>query len=273
MRILISVDMEGVAGVAAREDVAPGNGDYDRSCGYMTDEANAVVRGVLAFNPEASVVVADGHAKFRNLIPDRLHPSCTLLRGAPRSHSMMAGIDSGVDAVCFVGYHGKAGTPGSVLAHTMSGSSVARIRCNGRELGELGLNAALAAYFGAVPILATGDDSLVREAESDVPGIVTVAVKRSLGNRASEGLHPDEACARIEIAASVALEKRLDIDAPVVAAPVDLEIDVLRPSMTEYACMIPGVELRGPLTLGFIATDFAAAYNLIEVLIVLATAT
>jgi D-amino peptidase len=53
---------------------------------------------------------------------------------------------------------------------------------------------------------------------------------------------------------------------------VDLEIDMLRPRMTDYAAMIPGVELRGPITLGYQAADFAAAYNLIEVVIVLAGA-
>jgi D-amino peptidase len=76
---------------------------------------------------------------------------------------MMTGIDVTVGAVCFVGYHGRAGTARSVLAHTVSGGTIARLRCNGQELGELGLNAALA----------TGDDTLSREAESVVPGITT----------------------------------------------------------------------------------------------------
>jgi D-amino peptidase len=272
VRVLVSVDMEGVAGVAAPEDVTPGQPHYDRNCGYMTDEANAAVRGVLAADPDASVVVVDGHANFRNLVPDRLVRGCTLLRGSPRPLSMMAGIDSGVDAVCFIGYHGRAGTAASVLAHTMSGATVAQIRCNGQELGELGLNAALAAHHGAVPLLATGDDSLVREACAVVPGIATVEVKKAVANRAAEGLHPDEACARIESAATDAMRHPSASDGPRFSGTVDLEIDVLRPRMTDYAAMIPGVELRGPLTLGYQAADFAAAYNLIEVVIVLAGA-
>ncbi|MGI8881424.1 MAG: M55 family metallopeptidase, partial [Jatrophihabitans sp.] len=70
----------------------------------------------------------------------------------------------------------------------------AQVRCNGQELGEIGLNAALAAQYGAVPVLVTGDDTLVREAESRPPNF---------------------------------------------AGAVDLEIDVLRPFMTERACLIP----------------------------------
>lgn len=270
MRVLVSVDMEGVAGVVAPEDIGPGHAEYERNRIYMTDEASAAVRGVIAHEPGASVVVCDAHAGFRNLLPERLARECTLLRGSPRTHGMMTGIDDGVDAVCFVGYHAMAGTARSVLAHTISGATLARVRCNGEELGELGLNAALAAHYGAVPVLATGDDTLAREAESAVPGITTVSVKRAYGNRAAEGMHPDEACARIEAAAQHALASRNDVHAPVFDGPVDLEVDVLRPVMTELACHIPGVELRAPLTLGFRAADFPVAYDLIDVFAVLA---
>lgn len=41
--------------------------------------------------------------------------------------------------------------------------------------------------------------------------------------------------------------------------------------MTERTGLIPGVELRSPLTLGFHAVNFPAAYNLIDVVAVLAT--
>ena len=272
MRVLISVDMEGVAGVVAPEDISPRNAEYERNRLYMTDEANAAVRGVLAFDPHASVAVCDAHAYFRNIIPDRLDRRCSLIRGAPRSRGMLAGVDADVDAVCFVGYHGRAGTPHSIRAHTMSGTVVARVRCNGQELGELGLNAALAAHFGAAPVLATGDDTLVQEAESVVPGITALAVKTAFGNAAGEGLHPAEACERIEAATQTALEAAGDVRPPRFDGEVDLEVEMLRPVMTERACMIPGVELRAPLTLGYRAADFPAAYDLIDVFCVLAAA-
>lgn len=272
MRVLVSVDMEGVAGVVAPEDVKPGQPEYERNRTYLTDEASAAVRGALAYDPAASVVVCDAHAAFRNVLPDRLARGCTLLRGSPRVNGMMTGIDAGVDAVCFIGYHGQAGTPHSVLAHTVSGATIAQVRCNGQALGELGLNAALAAHHGAVPVLATGDDTLAREAEAIVPGITTVAVKTAFGSRAADGLHPEESCARIEAATTAALAARDAVRAPHFAGPVDLEVDLLRPAMTELAVLIPGVEQRGPLTLGFAAADFPAAYNLIDVIAVLAAA-
>jgi len=272
MRVLISVDMEGVAGVVAPEDISPGNPEYERNRGYMTDEASAAVRGVLSAQPDASVVVCDAHAMFRNLLPDRLDRRCTLLRGSPRMHGMLTGIDGGVDAVCFVGYHGRAGTARSVLAHTISGSTIACVRCDGRELGELGLNAALATHHGAVAVLATGDDTLCAEAEAVVPGITTVEVKRAVGNRAAESLHPEEAYSRIQAAATTALRDPVEIPRPLFDGAVDLEVDLLRPHMLERSCLIPGVEVRGRLTLGFRAADISAACDMIEVFATLAGA-
>lgn len=265
--------MEGVAGVVAPDDIRPGHPEYERNRRYMTDEASAAVRGVLEADPDASVLVCDAHAAFRNLLPDRLARGCTLLRGSPRVNGMVTGLETGVDAVCFIGYHARAGTAHAVLAHTVSGGTIARVRCNGLELGEVGLNAALAAHFGAVPIVATGDDTLVREVEAVAPGIVAVEVKRAFGNRAAESLHPEEACARIQAAVRSALAERPDVRPPDLAGPVDLEVEMLRPFMTELACLVPGVELRGPTTLGYAAEDLPAAYNLIEVFTVLAAAT
>ena len=84
MRVLVSVDMEGVAGVVHGDDVRPGHPEYERNRRYMTGEANAAVRGVLAYDADATVIVADSHAGFRNLLPHELDRRCTLVRGKPR---------------------------------------------------------------------------------------------------------------------------------------------------------------------------------------------
>lgn len=47
MKILISTDIEGVAGVFHPEQVRPGNGEYERARIWMTNEANAAVRAAL----------------------------------------------------------------------------------------------------------------------------------------------------------------------------------------------------------------------------------
>lgn len=85
MRVLVSVDMEGIAGVVHGEDIQPGLREYERSRALLTGEANAAVRGVYAADPDAQVLVADAHAQFRNLVPELLDPRAELLRGTPGS--------------------------------------------------------------------------------------------------------------------------------------------------------------------------------------------
>ncbi|HEX4061592.1 MAG TPA: M55 family metallopeptidase [Streptosporangiaceae bacterium] len=269
MRVLISVDMEGVGGVVDREDVAPGDPEYERNRALITAEANAAVRGVFAFDPAAEAWVTEAHAGFRNLLPAALDRRALLLRGKPKPDGMMSGLADGVDAAVFIGYHGKAGTARSVLAHTINGGVIADVRCDGRSFGELGLNAALAAHYGVPAVLVAGDDTVAAEAAEVVPGMHTVVVKRALGARAAALLHPDEVCERIEREVPRALADLDAVQAPRFDGPVWLEVEVLVPAMTERALLIPGTELAGDRVVGYQAPDFPTAYRITQLVAML----
>jgi D-amino peptidase len=269
MRVLVSVDMEGAAGVVDPEDVRPGTGEYERNRRLLTEEANAAVRGVHAFDPGAKVLVTEAHGPFRNLVPELLDRRAELLRGKPKPDGMLAGLAEGADAVLFIGYHGKAGTARSVLAHTISGAVVADVRCDDRSFGELGLNATLAAHRGVPPVLVAGDDSVAAEAADVAPGMHAVVVKRALGGHAAALLHPEEARERIEREVPRALADREVVRAPRFDGPVRLEVDVLRPYMAERALLVPGVELAGGCTLRYAAPDFPTAYRVTQVITML----
>lgn len=266
MRVLVSVDMEGIAGVVHSDDIQPGHSEYERNRALLTAEASAAVRGVYAYESDAQVLVTDAHAQFRNLLPELLDRRAELLRGTPKPDGMMAGLNTDIDAVLFVGYHGKAGTPCSVLAHTISGRVVADVRCNGMSLGELGLNTALAAHHGVPPVLVSGDDTVAAEAAEVAPGIHRVVVKRALGARAAATLHPEEACQRIEREVPQALAERSAIRTHRFDGPVQLEVQVHRPHMTEHALLVPGMERKDGCTLRYAAPDFPTAYNVVELI-------
>jgi D-amino peptidase len=227
---------------------------------------------VLAAEPDAQVLVTEAHAQFRNLLPELLDRRAELLRGSPKPDGMLAGLDAGIDAVLFIGYHGKAGTALSVLAHTVSGAVLADVRCNGISLGELGLNAALGAHHGVPSVLVSGDDTVAEEAAAIVPGMHTVIVKRALGARAAAMLHPDEACDRIERAVPAALAERDAVRAPRFHGPVELDVQVLRPHMTENALLVPGMRRVDPCTVRYPAPDFPTAYQVIELVALLGRA-
>ena len=111
VRVLVSVDMEGIAGVVDADDIRPGHPEYERNRTLLTAEASAAVRGVYAYDAGAQVLVTEAHAQFRNLLPELLDRRAELLRGTPKPGGMMAGMAPDIDAVLFIGYHGKAGTP------------------------------------------------------------------------------------------------------------------------------------------------------------------
>ncbi len=60
MRVFISVDMEGVAGIVHSDQTLPHTPEYAQSCRLMTGEANAAVEGALAAGA-TEVVVSDAH--------------------------------------------------------------------------------------------------------------------------------------------------------------------------------------------------------------------
>ncbi len=120
LRVFISVDMEGVSGVIHWDDVSETGRDYGLFRRLMTEETNAAIEGALAAGA-TDILVRDGHDTGRNILPDLLRPEARLIRdwsGGPLS--MMEGIDKTFDAVVFIGYHARAGTPDAVLKHTMS---------------------------------------------------------------------------------------------------------------------------------------------------------
>ncbi|MCK7490013.1 MAG: M55 family metallopeptidase [Anaerotruncus sp.] len=186
LKIFISVDMEGISGIVHGDQTTPGTAEYADGRKWMAQDVNAAVEAALAAGA-TGVVVNDSHGSMRNIDPDDLHPKAILISGTPKPLSMMQGIDPTFAACLFIGYHAKAGTENAILDHTISGSVVRSIRVNGIEMPELGLNAAIAGYYGVPVVLVSGDTAVCRQA-GEVLGkdIVTVAVKEAFGRLAAK---------------------------------------------------------------------------------------
>jgi D-amino peptidase len=270
MRTLISADMEGVSGIVHPSETNPGGYDYERSRALMTAEVNAAVAGVLEAVPGAEVLVADAHGPFRNLLPEELDRRARLVRGKPRPLGMLAGLDDNTDAVLFVGYHARSGAGPSVLAHTIS-DAVLDVRLDGRSVGEIGLNAAMAGFHGAPVVLISGDDVACAELLELVPGAATVAVKQALGQAAAIALHPDEARERLHRVAAKAIRRHDQVPLLIMPGPLKVEVDLYGPYTVDLATLIPGVgRAPGARTVTFTAEDVAQAYRLVQLLTELA---
>jgi D-amino peptidase len=262
VRVYISVDMEGVAGVAHEDQTDPTDarhaGEYNRSCRLMTAEANAAIEGALAAGA-TRILVNDSHWLMRNLLPEELNPSAELLSGTPKRHSMMEGIELGFDAAICVGYHARAGTPNAVIDHTYT-SRVHEARLNGRPVGELALNAALAGTWDVPVVLVSGDQALAAEAREVLgEAVETVVVKHAVGRFAARSLSPAEACRRIRAGAAAALGRphrpfRLD-------PPVQLEVELAATQMADMAELVPGSERTGGRTIRYRHDDYREVFR------------
>ena len=266
MKVLISADMEGVSGIVHPSETNPGGHDYERGRALMIAEVNAAVAGVLEAVPSASVLVADAHGPYRNLLPEDLDRRARLVRGRPRPLGMLAGLDTDTAAVLLIGYHARAGTHQAVLAHTIS-DAVLDVRVDGRPLGETGLNTALAGHHGAPVVLLTGDDAACTELRELVPAAATVAVKQALGQNAAVALHPEEARDQIHRAAAKAIRRAAHVPVLDLPGPLHVQVDLANPATLDLATLIPGVT-RTPQarTVAFTAQDMAQAYGLVQLL-------
>lgn len=155
LKVYISSDMEGIAGLVSGTQVTGGERDYAVGRRLMIAETNAAI--AAAFDAGATeVLVNDSHGSQTNLLAEELDRRAVLITGAPKPRGMMQGIDSTFDAVVFIGYHAQGSSIDAVLGHTYSGA-LKRVTLNGREVGEYGLNAAVAGHFGVPVVFIAGD--------------------------------------------------------------------------------------------------------------------
>jgi D-amino peptidase len=262
-RVYISVDMEGISGVSGDDQTSPGGAEYARTRKLMAEDANAAVRG--AFDGGATeVVVNDSHGGQRNLLPEDLDARARLISHSFKRHGMMEGLDETFDAVVFVGYHAKADAPRGLLAHTGSGI-VRDLEINGRSVGEGGMNAALAAWYGVPVAMVSGDDVAVAEVRESAPEARGVAVKRAINVRAVELMPLAEARKAIQagVREGVAGSKRKPL---VRQGPYKVRLRYRNFTYPEIATAFREIELVAPDTVGFSRETMPEAYRLIRVL-------
>lgn len=237
MRVMVSIDMEGIAGVATLDQTIRGGSGYPRGIELMTAEANAAIAG--AFDGGASsVVVDDSHGTMDNLLHAALDPRARVTFGTPRAQCMVHGLDESFDVVLFIGYHAPAGCHG-VQAHTYSGAFT-ELRINGEPQSEASANARIAAVHGVPVGMVTGDDVICAEARTRWPHAIVVEVKKAEGFAATDSLHPEEACNLIRIGAAEAVRKAGALPKPAAPGPLSVELDFSTPLHADYAALIPG---------------------------------
>jgi len=261
-KVYISVDMEGISGVANESLVSSAGSEYERGK-LMAADTNAAIRGALSGGAR-EIVVNDSHGSHANLRMEDLEPGARLITDAFKRYGMMQGLDETFDAALFIGYHAKAGSTRGFFAHT-GDANVKDLEIDGRSVGEGGMNALLAAWYGVPVVLITGDDVAVEQLKESLAGVRGVVVKRAINTRAGELRPLGEVHREIEQAARDAVANARKIPQQR-AASVRVKIrfrDTLTPEVVE---VLPGMERPAPDTIAYTSESMPRAYSLIRLL-------
>lgn len=267
MKVLISADMEGVTGVTAPEDVAPGTPAWERFRRLFVRDVNAAIAGACD-GADAEVIVTEGHNTMRNLLIEELDERARLIVGNHKTYVMMEGIDRGIDLVFLVGYHAPAGEVG-VLSHTFLGKGLLDLRLNDETCSEGRMNAMLAGTFGAGVGLLTGDQAACADATRYIPGVRTVAVKEPIDRYSAICLPPARTELAIRRAAAAAVQDAAAHRPLVAEPPYRWSATFANPSSAGRAALVPGVERVEAKTIAWSSDDYATSFRVFQVVAML----
>lgn len=241
MRVLISVDAEGITGIHKLMQVLPAGKDYGHLCKMMAHDVNAAINGAFAAGA-TEVIVNDCHSHGDNIIITDLDSRAILYSGFHKPLWMAGGLEKDVDALMLVGYHSRKGARGTV-SHTIYYNAVWEATVNGVPFGEGDFVAHAAGYMGVPTVLLTGDNHVCAYAKERMPGIHTAVVKESMGACAAMLYHPDQTGPMIESEAQAAITDIKNIPPLKLEGPLKLEITFATATQADLACRIHGFQI------------------------------
>ena len=257
VRVYLSVDMEGVAGISHIRPTTRGDVGYEKAAELMLGEVNAAIEGAFA-GGATELTLNDSHGQMYNLPPDLIDPRARYVMGTKPYSMVEAARDAKFDVALFVGYHARAGDPRGVIGHTYT-MRITRVEVNGRPISEAGMNGL---YLGAlgVPVgMVSGDDALASDLKDWLPWAELVVVKRAVSYQSADSLHPTAARQLIRDAAQWAVTKAAgsgsDLKPLVIDPPMNLRIDFTHSGQADMVAVIPGFARDGDRGVVYSASD------------------
>ncbi len=262
MKVYLSSDMEGVAGVCSWQqvDARTPHPEYDRYRGFYTQEVLSAIEGARAGGAD-DVLVNDSHGPMRNLLLDVLPQDVRVIFGNRKPFSMVQSADGGYDGAFFVGYHGGAGDADAVLCHTYTPSVIYEVRVNGVRCSEATINAGLLGYYGVPLLLVTGDRTTVEGVRAQMPWVHGVIVKDSIGNFAADSMVPAAARRAIRAGAEAAVRTRESAQLFRFEPPIVLDVNLVTAAQAHLVALIPEFKRTGPRSVRFTHDSFEAIFK------------
>ncbi|MGV3490988.1 MAG: M55 family metallopeptidase [Devosia sp.] len=253
MKVFISADIEGTAGVTDWNEALKAEPNYPEFRQYMTNELVAACEGARAAGAD-EVWVKDAHQTGRNLIIGDLPDYVRIIRGwSGHPLLMMQELDESFEAVMFTGYHDKATTDSNPLAHTFTGK--ARLWLNGEPASEFTFNAYAAAMFGVPIAFLSGDAGICADAKAMVPGIETLAVSQGFGP-STVSMTPARAVTEIRARTEAALTGDRASKYLTLPRQFELVVEFTTPTDAYRSSWYPGAEHLAPCKVRFATESY-----------------
>lgn len=254
MKVFISSDIEGTAGITHWDEADKKHFSYPEFRDLMTGEVLAAIEGAIEAGA-TEILLKDAHGSGRNILTERLPACVRIIRGwSGHPLSMVQGIDGGFDALIFTGYHSRAGSETNPLAHTMN-LRISELRLNGAAASEFQLHATAAALYNVPAVFISGDKGICADAQDLNPAMVTVPVLEGIG-RSTVSVAPS--VARTNIKAGV--KKALGLDRKSCLMPLAeeyvLEVVFNNPTDAYRAAWYPGATHIGNRAVQFASADY-----------------
>lgn len=252
MKVFISADIEGVAGISQWNETETGPW-YDYFCKQMSREVAAACEG--AFEAGASeVYVKDGHHTACNIIFDFLPQKALLNRGwSGDGYGMMSGIQDGVDVAIMIGYHSASYSTQNPLAHT-SENYIRKFVINDQRVSEFMINRYTCGYHQVPIAFVSGDRGLCEEVQRIDEKIACFATFTGHGN-STTSVHPELAIARIKSGVYQALHQKKYV-VPILPESFDVKITYQEQVRAQQASLFPKAALIDPYTVQFKTKEY-----------------
>jgi D-amino peptidase len=254
MKIYISADIEGVAGITNWDEARKDHPSYPEFREEMTNEVVAACEGAIAAGA-TEILIKDAHGTGRNIIAARLPECARIIRGwSGHPLCMVQELDESFDAVLLLGYHSKAGSEGNPLAHTLT-LKIAQIALNGEIASEFLLHSFAAALHGVPVVFVSGDKGICADAKQLNANIRTVSVSEGIGP-STVSLAPALATRSIRENVKAALEGKRGACRIQLPERFTLEIAYNNPVDAYRASWYPGMQHPAPQKVRFETTAY-----------------
>ncbi len=265
MKVFISADIEGVAGITSWSEATRSHASYREFQQQMTLEVAAACDGAIAAGA-TDILVKDAHGGADNLIAAELPAPTRVVRGwSGDPMAMVQELDETFSCAMFIGYHARAGAGGNPLAHTLSSAKLHRIFINDRPASEFYIHY-LAAGLKSVPvIMLSGDADICDEVNETDPAIVTTATKFANG-ASTVSIHPQQAIEAIRTGSEQAVRDHAHVSPATVPDHTTLKIVYKDQTNAFYRAQYPGARLTDPYTVEWRSDDY---YEVMRALIFL----